>query len=76
MRRQPVERKERPSMKKTEWSEGSSARRKTAGQGKEGKGKKALVKAVAEMEARRGQADFASDLHRDAVRCIVNNQVP
>ncbi|HOI75347.1 MAG TPA: hypothetical protein PLO63_14475 [Syntrophales bacterium] len=65
-------------MKKTEWNEGSSARRKTSGQGKEGKGKgkKALVKAVAEMTARRGQADFASDLHRDAVRCIVNNQVP
>lgn len=76
MRRQPVERRERPSMKKTEWNEGSSASRKTAGQGKEGKGKKPLVKAVADMAARRGQADFASDMHRDAVRCIVNNQVP
>lgn len=63
-------------MKKTEWNEGSSSRRKTAGQGKEGKGKKALGTAVAEMATRRSQADFSSDMHQDAVRCIINNQVP
>jgi hypothetical protein len=64
------------SMKKTEWNEGSVARRKAAGKGKGGERKTTATKAVHEMAARREQANFSAEVLQDAIKGIINNQVP
>ncbi|MGV8079440.1 MAG: hypothetical protein AB2L22_05220 [Syntrophales bacterium] len=63
-------------MKKTEWNEGSVARRKTAGKGKEGRESTGAAKAAAETAIWKGQANFNDEMLQSAIQGIIHNQVP
>jgi len=63
-------------MKKTEWNEGSVARKEAAGKKKEAIEMTVVRKAGNRKPFRNGQANFTAEIYQDAIRGIINNQVP
>ncbi|NPU85028.1 MAG: hypothetical protein HPY65_11120 [Syntrophaceae bacterium] len=63
-------------MKKAEWNEGSAARKVAAGRKEEELKLKVVRKAGAKTAARTGQVNFTAEVLQDAIKGIINNQVP